>query len=230
MAGISDQDFALASFWEFVKMWKSKAKSRLVFSCQDGQAHVELTADLGAPDHQHVPCPPQLQLRRRKSPAQLRRSERRRQEFQNRKTNLEKDVDSVRKPAEKPEIINVESKKNTTVKVAEVSDAICSDDTYNATLDTTTGKVDSDNERIWTVEGEFHASFPHRKFKEFLEANLVDMIEKSEKFGYWFEDSFTAFFARLKLKPGISKETLLDMSKWPSQVKNVKFSEDYDSD
>ena len=83
MAGISEHDLALASFWEFVKMWKNKTKSLLVFSCQDEQACVELTADLGPPDHQHVPCPPPLQLRRRKSPAQLRRSETRRQEFQN---------------------------------------------------------------------------------------------------------------------------------------------------
>jgi hypothetical protein len=45
------------------------------------------------------------------------------------------------------------------------------------------------------------------------------MVEKSEKYGYWFEDSFTAFFARLKSKPGIYKETLLNMSKWPNQVK-----------
>ena len=81
MAAISEVDFALATFWEFVKIWRTKASSKLLLSCEGGCAHVELVANLGQPDGQHVQGPPQSLLGRWKSPAQLRRSERRRQEF-----------------------------------------------------------------------------------------------------------------------------------------------------
>ena len=73
MAAISEVDF--------VKMWRTKASSKLLLSCEGRRAHVELVANLGQPDGQHVPDPPQSLLGRQKSPAQLRRSERRRQEF-----------------------------------------------------------------------------------------------------------------------------------------------------
>ena len=73
MAETTELDFALASFGEFAKMWRNKDSSRL------GTGHVELVANLGPPGDQHESH--HFQAQRRKTPAQLIRSEKRRQEY-----------------------------------------------------------------------------------------------------------------------------------------------------
>ena len=230
MAFISELDFAMATFWEFTKMWKNKANSRLVLTCKEGRGHVELVADLGLPGDHHVlhPLPPSP-LQRRKTPAQLRRSEKRRQDFMNKKK------EEAEKAPTGDVFVMTETEKFQTgqneaaVKATEVQDAICTDEAYHSKVDVTTEEVVSKaiDEQICTVEGEFHASFPFKKFKEYVEVNLPDVVDKALDYGYWFEDEFTRFFAKLKLKSDKRKESILDMSNWPKEVKNVKLSEDY---
>ena len=189
MAANSELDFALASFWEFAKMWKSKASSKLIFSCEDGRAHVELVAKLGLPDDHHVPQPP---FQRRKTPAQLRRSEKRRKDFlEKKKEEAEKANASEMK--EKTEIETekfqtvTKSSQDVAVKSAAVKDVLCPDETYNAKIKATEQVEDkkTDHEcgkRTWTVEGEFHASFPQKKFKNYLEVTLANGV-KSRRTG-----------------------------------------------
>ena len=130
---------------------------------------MELTADLGPPDHRHVPDPPSHhKLRRRKSPAQLRRSERRKQEFLKQKNEVAENANEPEKQLAGKLGIAVEDVKVT----AKVSDAICTDDVYDDISKDVTAEQDSDS-RVCTVEGEFHASFPQLKFREYLEAWIL---------------------------------------------------------
>ena len=78
MTGLREQDFALANFWEFVKIWKSGKKCKLLLTCDGGHGRVELVAELGAAEDPHFP-PPQNK-RKKKTPSQLRREERMRNE------------------------------------------------------------------------------------------------------------------------------------------------------
>ena len=89
----AQKDFALATFFEFVKIWKNQESCKLVFSSEAGNATVDFHADLGQPDglHLHNQDPLPSPLRRKKTPAQIRRSERRRKEF------LEKKCEEVEK-------------------------------------------------------------------------------------------------------------------------------------
>ena len=94
-------------------------------------------------------------------PAQLRRSEKRRKDF------LEQTVDKC--------------SQNEAEKSALVKDVIRSDKTYNAKI-----KASEHAEalkRTWTIEGEFHAPFPQKKFKNYLEVTFATGVETSEDYG-----------------------------------------------
>ena len=228
MAAISEVDFALATFWEFVKMWRTKASSKLLLSCEGRRAHVELVATLGEPDDQHVPEPPQFLLGRLKSPAQLRRSERRRQEFlKKKKEAFDKDTSGALE-TEKKEVDTKRDNPNAGLNQPlsfEFVDTFWPDETCDAKKSTEI--VDAEENVTIAVEGEFHGSFPFKKFNEYLEAALADTLDKSEKYGYWFDDKCTRFFAKLRLKSGITKEAVLTSSSWPKEIENVKVSEGY---
>ena len=92
MAGPKELDFALASFWEFVKIWKSGNKCKFLLTCDGGQGRVELVAELGAAEDLHFLAPPLPYNGRKKTPSQLRREERRR----NQRTAEEAECDAVR--------------------------------------------------------------------------------------------------------------------------------------
>ena len=80
MATATELDFALASFWEFARIWKAGNRCKLVLSCFHGQGEVQVVAGLQAADHPHPPLQNYQAQRhlRTKSPSQLRREERRR--------------------------------------------------------------------------------------------------------------------------------------------------------
>ena len=197
-------------------MWKNKASCKLVLSCGDGKAQVDFHADLGQPDGQHVhhhdlhPLP-----LRRKTPAQLRRSDRRKQEF------LRKKREVAEEAATKDEDKLAATKVNAIAE--EVIDNICSDETYKAQIENEVAM----KETIVSVEGEFHSHFPFKEFKQYIAANLAETIEHCVDYGYWFEENYTGFFATLKLKSGITTEHLLNMSIWPKVIKNLKINQDY---
>ena len=88
-----------------------------------------------------------------------------------------------------------------------VTDAFCSDETYFEDSKDTTDKVENvtAENRMITVQGEFQSKFPHGKFKEYLEVNLEDAVEKCEKYGCWYEDNFVGF-----LSPGCESNYLVD--------------------
>ena len=144
----TELDFALASFWEFARIWKAGKHGKLVLTCTDGQGEVQLVAGLGAADEHHLPHHVQRsQNRRKKTPSQLRREERRRNE---------RKVEQVRKDAEAVEItvddqtnLNIEADKASNVKTVagkqdtetktlnlaeiaqEVTDEICPDGDFD---------------------------------------------------------------------------------------------------
>ena len=62
---------------------KNGQKAKLELKCEDENLYIRLSATLGHPDHVHFPAPippPQPASCKRKSPSQLRRQERRREE------------------------------------------------------------------------------------------------------------------------------------------------------
>ena len=76
-------DVALSSFWQLARHWKNGQKAKLELNCEDENLYIQLSATLGKPDHVHFPAPfppPQPASCKRKSPSQLRRQERRREE------------------------------------------------------------------------------------------------------------------------------------------------------
>ena len=86
---MSNLDVAVASFWQLARHWNKGDKAKLELSCEDGSLHMQLSAVLGHPDLPHFPHPPSpppfppptaLSAKKKKSPSQLRRQERRRQE------------------------------------------------------------------------------------------------------------------------------------------------------
>ena len=85
---MSNLDVAVASFWQLARHWNQGGKAKLELSCEDGNLHMQLSADLGHPDQPHFPHPPHPPPPpsfpppkiRKKSPSQLRRQERRQQE------------------------------------------------------------------------------------------------------------------------------------------------------
>ena len=198
-----------------MKIWKNQESCKLVFSCEAGNATVDFHADLGQPDglHLHHEDPLPSPLRRKKTPAQIRRSERRRKEF-------------LDKKREEAEIASTETNEHAKLSeiAAEVVDEFCSEETYSEVNE----KDANTNEAVITIEGEFHSrGFPQNNFKEYLNENLCDTIEETLKVGYWYEDNFTGFFATMKLKAEVEIEQILDNSNWPKVIKNLKISQDY---
>ena len=100
-----------------------------------------------------------------------------------------------------------------------VVDTFCPDETYNAKKSTEI--ADTEENVTFTVEGEFHGSFPFKNFNEYLEAAFTDTLDKSEKYGYWFDEKCTRLFAKLRFKSGITKEAILTSSSWPKEIENV---------
>ena len=76
----TELDFALANFWEFAKIWRNGRKAKLILSCNEGHGQVQLVADLGAADEPHFVR--QQVFTKKKTPSQIRREERRRQDRQ----------------------------------------------------------------------------------------------------------------------------------------------------
>ena len=82
-------DVPLSSFWQLARHWKSGDSSKLELACEGGNLHIQLSATLGHPDHVNFPAPdhcpahsPPLPTStfKKKSPSQLRRQVRRREE------------------------------------------------------------------------------------------------------------------------------------------------------
>jgi hypothetical protein len=90
----SNLDVAVSSFWQLARHWNQGAKAKLELSCEDGSLHMQLSAVLGHPDQPHFPHPPPPPppphqpsppqsfppLKKKKSPSQLHRQERRNRE------------------------------------------------------------------------------------------------------------------------------------------------------
>ena len=71
-----------ATFWEFTKMWRNKSTAKLSFSCEGGNLNLELAASLGNPDDVHHEVPRHhIYPVKRKSPAELRRNQRRHEAY-----------------------------------------------------------------------------------------------------------------------------------------------------
>ena len=79
---MSNLDVAVATFWQLARHWKNGDKAKLeLLSCEGESLYIQLSARLGPPEQQHFPDPPQIiPSVKKKSPSQLRRQERRRQE------------------------------------------------------------------------------------------------------------------------------------------------------
>ena len=91
---MSNLSVAVASFWQLARHWNKGEKAKLELVCEDGSLHMQLSASLGHPDEPHFPQPPpSTSFTKKKSPSQLRRQERCRQEAlnQNGKTGTAKD-------------------------------------------------------------------------------------------------------------------------------------------
>ena len=147
----TELDFALASFWKFARIWKVGKNCKLTLTCNQGQGEVHLVAGLGAADEQHLPLDGlrSQKYRRKKTPSQLRREERRRDE---RNAVQARDAESGEKSDnlinvsveadEASNVTNESGKKETevddqskTVNIAEiakeVTDEICPDRNYD---------------------------------------------------------------------------------------------------
>ena len=88
MAAATELDFALASFWEFARIWKSGKKCKFTLSCDGGVGEIHLVAGLGAAEEPHFPFHGS-RAQRKKTPSQLRREERRRNARQAEKALVE---------------------------------------------------------------------------------------------------------------------------------------------
>ena len=77
MATATELDFALASFWEFARIWRAGKRRKLILSCDGGQGEVQVVAGLGASEetHSHPQKTHVHGYRRKKTPSQLRREE-----------------------------------------------------------------------------------------------------------------------------------------------------------
>ena len=85
---MSNLDVALAGFWQIARHWKQGDTAKLKLSCDAGSLHMQLSAKLGHPDLPHFPSVIPKHSLKKKSPSQLRRQERRRQEALNRDTEV----------------------------------------------------------------------------------------------------------------------------------------------
>ena len=84
---MSNLDVALAGFWQIARHWKQGDTAKIELSCEAGSLLMQLTAKLGHPDQPHFPSTSLSPALKRKSPSQLRRQERRRQEALNKESH-----------------------------------------------------------------------------------------------------------------------------------------------
>ena len=82
-------DVAVASFWQLARYWKQGDKAKLELVCEGESLHMKLSSGLGHPDQPQFPLPsPPCPLspatfsgfKKKESPSQLSREERRRKE------------------------------------------------------------------------------------------------------------------------------------------------------
>ena len=144
MATASELDFALASFWEFARIWRSGKKCKLNLSCDGGVGELHLVAGLGAADEPHFPPQDIQQQRRKKTPSQHRREERRKKERQSKEAE-NKAVEAGQEAENIRNIVTEEETKdeNTAAKVhPENEDAriATGDNVVEETIDTAIGK------------------------------------------------------------------------------------------
>ena len=189
MAAVSELDFALASFWEFARIWRSGKKCKLNLSCDGGVGELHLVAGLGAADERHFPPQDIQQQRRKKTPSQLRREERRRKERQSKEAEnkavqasqeAENNRDIVTEEATKEENTDAKEEDPTIVtggKVVEetidVRDEFCSDSEFLGT------KVE--NVKMCSVQIFPENNMQIKQFRETVENyfnSRKDIIEK----------------------------------------------------
>ena len=133
----TELDFALASFWEFARIWRSGKKCKLVLSCDGGVGDLQLVAGLGAAEEDHFPPQVNKQQRRKKTPSQVRREERRRNERQGKKVGAEVEAVEASKDAEeskdteKSTVYAEKANEVVSFDSTEVIDEVCPDTIYN---------------------------------------------------------------------------------------------------
>ena len=79
-------DIAVSSFWQLARHWKSGETAKLELECEGGNLNLQLSTRLGHPDNVHFPAPnpaPAQTSCKNKSPSQLRRQKRRKEEALN---------------------------------------------------------------------------------------------------------------------------------------------------
>ena len=156
MAAATELDFALASFWEFARIWRAGRNCKLVLSCDHGHGEVQLVAGLGAAEEQHF-RPQEAQVHRyerKKTPSQLRREERRRNERKTEKAFQvaeqareavldeqpgQKDQEAAEQATDDDENENIVSEANPDARkeadiagiAVNVSDEVCPDHVFN---------------------------------------------------------------------------------------------------
>ena len=142
MAAVSELDFALASFWEFARIWRSGKKCKLVLNCDGGVGELHLVAGLGAAEERHFPPQDFKQQQRKKTPSQLRREERRRKERESKQVEAEVEAVEVSEEAEnimnnehnnaeKADVIENQTSRVAGIDATEVTDEVCPDDVYH---------------------------------------------------------------------------------------------------
>ena len=133
-------------FWEFVKLWKAKRNCKLVLSSNEGQGEVQLVAGLGVSEDLHH-LPQKVHVKRKKSPSQMRREEKRRQDRAERALESRQvSSDEHRKAEEVTNVLQDESvdtnsdnhSKNKMEAVfygPTVSDVVCTDEVLTEEID-----------------------------------------------------------------------------------------------
>ena len=189
----TELDFALASFWEFARIWKAGRSCKLVLSCENGHGEVQVVAGLGAAEEPHFPPIQQAQIyRRKKTPSQLRRETRRREERVAEKAAVDSAHERSNKVAEKAEEDSVHERiskeaeevsdvedptKEATANVAaiasDVFDEICPDtDFYRDEIDPAEAARDKDVEKVLV-----YPMGNDKIDKEFIEAKVKEKFE-----------------------------------------------------
>ena len=132
---MSNLDVTLAGFWQLARHWKQGHRAKLELACENGNLQMNLSGNLGHPDHLHFPkpppppnpCPNFPPREIRKSPSYMRRQERRRQKAKeaspsanNSATNSDKEIivesSNNQKSAEEPTKVFTEKLTEETVE------------------------------------------------------------------------------------------------------------------
>ena len=173
----TELDFALASFWEFAKLWKAGRTCKLVLSCNGGHGEVHLVAGLGAAVDLHLP-PPVKAFKRKKTPSQLRREARRHQERAVKVLNDEKQVATEGQNVDvKATDANHSDKKENkeaeeAVQAFEVSDEACEEEVEYQEIDAAEEARNKIVEKVLV----YSVSDPEAK-KDLIEQEIKDKFE-----------------------------------------------------